>query len=404
MTQDMDRRVSTFVAQAYERSPGVRRWFDDAGITPADIQGVADLDKIPVLTKDKMVELQAADPPFGGFLTVPLTDLSHIFFSPGPLYEPAVDETSLLETAVPLFRAAGFNAESIVLNALSYHLVPAGLMVDRVLQHVGATVIPVGVGNADLQMKMLVDFGVTGYVGTPSWLATLLKKADEQGFPREAIRLRHALVTAEPLPPSLRAMLVDDYGIRVTNAYATAELGFLAYDQEGQMALRLLEGPIIQVVDRDSGRSVAPGGAGEVVVTVFNPEYPLIRFGTGDMAVNVDPAPGKSTQSQRAIILVGRVGDAVKIRGMFVHPNQLAFAMRRFPAVTAYQAVVRRPELRDEWVLRLVLGGDVEDRDRLAEAVKATVREVCRVRLDGIEFVDSLPEDTSPIVDERTWE
>ncbi len=403
MSTDLDRRVATFVAEAYERSVGVRRWFDQAGITPADIQGVADLEKIPVLSKDKMIELQAADPPFGGFLTVPLTEVSHVFFSPGPLYEPAADESSLMETAAPLFREAGFGPESVVLNALSYHLVPAGLMVDRVLQHVGATVIPVGVGNADLQVKMMVDFGVTGYVGTPSWLMSLLKKAEEMGVPREAIRLKHALVTAEPLPASLRVRLVNEYGIQVTNAYATAELGFLAYDREGQMAMRLLEGPIIQVVDRDTGKTVAPGDAGEVVVTLFNPTYPLIRFGTGDLAVNVDPAPGKSRQSERAIILVGRVGDAVKVRGMFVHPNQIAFALSRFP-VAAHQAVVRRPELRDEWVLRIVLAEDVEDREQLAEAIKATIREVCRVRLDGLEFVDNLPGDAPAIVDERTWD
>ncbi len=402
MTSELDKRVASFIARAYEQSAGVRRWFDQAGITPADIQGVADLDKIPVLTKDKMVELQAADPPFGGFLTVPITKVSHIFFSPGPLYEPAVDETSLMETAAPLFRLAGFGPESVVMNTLSYHLVPAGLMVDRVLQHVGATVLPLGVGNADLQVKMMVDFKATGYVGTPSWLMNLLKKAEEMGVPREAIHLRHALVTAEPLPPSLRATLVDEYGIQVTNAYATAELGFLAYDQEGQMALRLLEGPIIQVVDRDTGKTVAPGDAGEVVVTVFNPAYPLIRFGTGDMAVNVDPAPGKSRQSERAIILVGRVGDAVKVRGMFVHPNQIRFALSRFP-VAAHQAVVRRPEFRDEWVLRVVLAEEVADREALAEQIKAAIREVCRVRLDGLEFVDSLPEGAPPIVDEREW-
>lgn len=402
MSTDLDSRVASFVKDAYERSAGVRRWFEQAGLTPADIRGVADLEKIPVLTKDKMVELQTADPPFGGFLTVPVTEVSHVFFSPGPLYEPAVDEASLVETAVPLFRLAGFGSESIVLNTLSYHLVPAGLMIDRVLQHVGATVIPAGVGNADLQVKMMVDFRVTGYVGTPSWLMSLLKKAEEMGVPREKIHLRHALVTAEPLPPSLRATLVGDYGIQVTNAYATAELGFLAYDREGQMALRLLEGPIIQVVDRDTGKTVAPGDAGEVVVTVFNPAYPLIRFGTGDMAVNVDPAPGKSRQSERAIILVGRVGDAVKVRGMFVHPNQIAFALKRFP-VAAHQAVVRRPEFRDEWILRVVLAEDVDDRNALAEQIKAAVREICRVRLDALEFVDSLPENAPPIVDEREW-
>ena len=403
MTTDLDSRVASFVAMAYERAPGVRRWFEQAGITPADVQRVADLDKIPVLTKDQMVAFQVAVPPFAGFLTVPITQVSHVFFSPGPLYEPEADEESLMETAGPLFRLAGFGPDDVALNTLSYHLVPAGLMIDRVLQHVGATVIPAGVGNADLQVKMMVDFGATGYVGTPSWLMSLLKKAEDAGVPRDAIKLRHALVTAEPLAASVRAALVDDYGLTVTNAYATAELGFLAYDQVGERAMRLLEGPIIQVVDRDTGKTVGPGDVGEVVVTAFNPTYPLIRFGTGDLAVNLDPAPGKSKQSERAIMLVGRVGDAVKVRGMFVHPNQITFALSRFP-IAAWQAVVRRPDLRDEWTLRLVLSDPAADRDALLESIPALIREVCRVRLDHLEFLDALPAGASKIVDQRKWD
>lgn len=404
MTTDINARLASFVATAYERAPGVRRWFEAAGLTPADIQGVNDLDKVPVLTKDRMVELQAADPPFGGFLTVPVTDVSHLFSSPGPLYEPHADEGTLLETAAPLFRLAGFGPDSVVLNALSYHLVPAGLMVDTVLRQVGATVIPVGVGNADLQVKMMVDFAVTGYVGTASWLMTLLKKAEEEiNVPRGAIPLRHALVTAEPLAASVRATLVNAYGLTVTNAYATAELGFLAYDQQGEMAMRLLEGPIIQVVDRDTGKRVAAGDVGEVVVTTFNPTYPLIRFGTGDLAVNVDPAPGRSSQGERAIILVGRVGDAVKVRGMFVHPNQITFALSRFP-VAGYQAIVRRPELRDELTLRLVLSDPTTDREALVASLRPTFKQVCRVNVDRVEFVETIPPDAPKIVDERRWD
>jgi phenylacetate-CoA ligase len=403
MTADMNAKIASFVKYAYDKAPGVRRWLDAAGVHPDDIRSEADLNRIPVLSKDKMVELQAEDPPFGGFLAVPMSEVTHVFFSPGPLYEPGGEETMMMDTAEPLFRKAGFGKDGVALNTLSYHLVPAGLMIDTVLQRVGTTVIPVGVGNADLQIKMMVDFGADGYVGTPSWLATLFKKAEEMGIPASQLPLRHVLLTAEPLSATMRTMFIQEYGLRVTNAYATAELGFLAYDQEGQMAMRLLEGPLIQLVDRDTGDLVGPGDAGEVVITNFNQIYPLIRFGTGDLAVNVDPAPGQSRQGDRSIILVGRVGDAVKVRGMFVHPNQLRFALARFP-VANHRAVVRRPELRDELTLQVVLSAEPEDKDALANQIRSAVRDVCRVKLDHLEFVAALPEDGPKIVDERSWD
>ncbi len=403
MSAELDRKIADFVAYAYRHAPGVKRWLDAAEVKPEEIQGEADLARVPVLTKDKMVELQAQDPPFGGFLAVPITQVTHLFFSPGPLYEPAGQETELIDTAEPLFRQAGFDEEGIALNTLSYHLVPAGLMIDGVLQRVGCTVVPVGVGNADLQVKMMQDFGVTGYVGTPSWLATLLKKADEMEIPAAEMALKNVLLTAEPLSASMRTMFMEEYGLQVTNAYATAELGFLAYDQEGQTALRLLEGPLIQVVDRDTGQTVGPGDVGEVVVTNFNRTYPLIRFGTGDLAMNVDPAPGKSRQGERAIILVGRVGEAVKVRGMFVHPNQLAFALSRFP-IAGYRAIVRRPQLRDEFILQVVPAPEAGEVKELADEIRQAVRDVCRVRLDHLEFVDELPEEGPKILDERRWD
>ncbi len=403
MTTDLDARVAAFVAEAYDRAPGVRRWFEAAGLTPAAVQGAADLDKIPVLTKDRMVELQAAEPPFGGFLAVPLAEVKRLFLSPGPLYEPHASETVLFDTAAPLMQLAGLGRGSIVLNALSYHLVPAGMLIDLMLQHVGAIVVPVGVGNADLQVKMMLDLGVNGYVGSASWLMTLLQKAEEMQIPRTALALRQALLTAEPLAGRVRASLVNDYGLTVTNAYSTAELGFLAYDQTGAMSMRLLDGPIIQIVDRDSGAAVGPGEAGEVVVTNFNPTYPLIRFGTGDLAMNLDPAPGVSRQSERAITLVGRVGDAVKVRGMFLHPNQVAFALGRFP-IAAHQAVVRRPGVRDELTLRLVLSDPQADSAALTEPLRAAFKQVCRVSVDAFEFVAELAANAPKIVDERRWD
>ncbi len=402
----LSERLRHIVRHAYDNALAVKEIMDGAGVSPDDIQTLADLDKIPVTSKDRLVELQAADPPFGGFLAVPLDTLQHVFLSPGPLYEPSADESAVLDAARAMLAVAGFTAGDVVINTFGYHLIPTGLVVDQVLTQIGATVIPAGVGNADLQIKMMLDLGVTGYIGTPSWLMALIEKTKERGLDFGQFSLRKALVSAEPLPPTLRQTFVEEYGLSVANVYGTAELGALAYNTEGGPAMRLFKTPIIQVVDSETGQSVGPGAAGEVVVTTFNETYPLIRLGTGDLAINMDPAPGESRQEERAIILVGRVGDAVKVRGMFVHPNQLRFALAQIPGIARAQAVVARPENRDQLTLRVVMTDEAADREALTNGLNAAVQSACRVKLDGVEFVaaDALAEDAALILDERSWE
>jgi len=403
MTVDLDARVAAFVPAAYAAAPGVKRWLDQAGIAPEDIRSVADLNSIPVLTKDKLVELQATDPPFGGFLGVPMSHVERIFISPGPLYEVHGNERDWQETGAEMLRQAGFSQESVVLNALNYHLASGGFLLDGILRQLGAAVIPVGVGNADLQIKMMMELKATGYAGTPSWLLTLLRKADEMDAPREQIKLRYALVSAEPLAASDRATLVDEYGISVINAYATAELGMLAYDLEGAPAMRLVESPVVQLVDRDTGEEVGPGDVGEVVVTNLNMTYPLIRLGTGDLAMNIDPAPGESSQGQRSIRLVGRVGDAIKVRGMFVHPNQVRAALGQH-GISDFSAVVERPDVRDMLTLQVVAPAELANDDAFVEELRAAFRQICRINLDALEFVESVGDEAGKIVDKRSWD
>jgi phenylacetate-CoA ligase len=406
MTEKMDSRVKDVVATAYTHSKEVRDRFDAAGLTPADIQNVADLARVPVREKDEVVALQQANPPFGGLLAVPIEQVRHIFFSPGPLYEPeADDDRTPFEMAKVVFKRCGFGSGDIVLNSLSYHLVPAGLLVDRALTEMGCTVIPGGVGNSDLQLKMMIDLGVTGYAGTPSFLMQLLEKAEEAGVSvQTGLKLRKIVTTAEPLPLSMRQNFIERFGLSVGNCYATAELGLLALDTTGAMAMGLLPEPVIQVVDPDTGRAVGPGEVGEVVVTNYSRSYPLIRFGTGDMAVNVDPNPGESVQEERSVILVGRRGEAVKVRGMFVHPNQLRFAVAPFPDVKAVQGIVTRPENRDYLALRVVVS-ESSDQETLIEQLKASVTAACRVRVDEIDFVtpDTIPPGAPGMVDKRDW-
>jgi phenylacetate-CoA ligase len=406
MTNSLDDKLRHIVQHAYANAPMVKTIFDQSGLTPGEVQSLDDLDKIPVTSKDRLVQLQQEKPPFGGFLAVPMDRLEHVFFSPGPLYEPHAGESAVMDTIREMFEVAGFGTGDMVINAFGYHLIPTGLAVDEVLRETGATVIPAGVGNADLQIKMMLDMKATGYIGTPSWLMALIEKAEETGLDFvKAFSLKKALVSAEPLSPQMRQAFVEKYNLNLTNAYGTAELGFLAYDNEGGMAMRLLESSIIQVTNPETGEAVGAGETGEVVVTTFNETYPLIRLGTGDLAMNVDPAPGESRQGERSIILVGRVGEAVKVRGMFVHPNQLRFAVGQVPGVKGFQARVTRPENRDSFTLRVALADESLDRQTLTETLSQVVQSACRVKVDQVKFVpsDEFDEDAEIIADKRTW-
>jgi len=397
----LDRELARFVKHAYAHAPAVKKIFDEAGVKPRDIKRVADLERVPVTSKDKLAQLQRESPPFGGFLAAKSHRLKHIFLSPGPLYEPHGAEKALVRVAADVFRVAGFKRGDIVLNTLSYHLVPAGLLLDAGLQRVGATVVPSGVGNTELQVKLLLDLRVNGYAGAPSFLMTIVKKAEEMGLNfKEKFALHHTLFTAEPYPPSLRAQFEGVYGLQTTNVYATAELGFLAYDDETKAALKIADGVVVELVDPATGKRVGVREPGEVVVTTFNETYPTIRLGTGDMAVYSD-------ESLQRILLVGRVGDAVKVRGMFVHPNQLRLAASKFPAIARLQGIVTRPDnARDAFTLQVELADPAADRDALSASFGEAVRGVCRVGVDKIEFVPvgTIAADAKMMVDERKWE
>ncbi len=402
-----DDQLAQFVQHAYAYAPAIKRIFDNAGLSPDDVKTIADLERVPVTSKDKLAQLQREQPPFGGFLAVDPKSLKHIYLSPGPLYEPHGEEQALVRVAAGIFQVAGFKRGDIVLNTLSYHLVPAGLLLDAALQHVGACVIPGGVGNTELQVKMMLDLKVNGYAGTPSFLMTIIKKAEEMGLQfKEQFALSHTLFTAEPYPPSLRAQFEGVNGLRTKNVYATAELGFLAYDCEQKSGLHLADDVIIELVDPSTGKRIGPREPGEVVVTTFNETYPIIRLGTGDLAAYTDEPCPCGRPSLRLLGLLGRVGDAIKVRGMFVHPNQLRIAQAKFPAIARVQGFVTRPRMRDEFTLKVELAEEVADRDALAHGFGNAVRELCRVGVDRIEFVPAgtIAADAKMMVDERKWE
>lgn len=348
---------------------------------------------LPILSKDDVLALQQADPPFGGALS-PSAHVRRVFQSPGPIYEPQLDGADPWRWG-PSLQAAGMGAEDLVLNCFGYHLSPAGAMFEEAALALGARVLPGGIGNQDLQARAVADLGVTAYTGLPSYLKAILDRYDELGLPRERWRLHRALVTAEPLPDSLRALLVERVPT-VLMAYGTAETGLIGYETEPGGGLVPAPGVLVQICDLDTGTPITEG-EGQVVVTLLRPDYPMVRFGTGDLSawrLGPDGSP-------RLVGVLGRSGAAVKVRGMFLHPRQAAAVLAGVADVQQWRFVIDRVDHRDELGCEVVVRPGVD-----AAAVVADVTE--RVR-SGLRFscavsaVESLPDDAAPITDRRDW-
>jgi phenylacetate-CoA ligase len=378
---------------------------DRSGVSPSEIKTVNDLGKIPITSQSEMVSLQKENPPFGGFLTLPIEKVERIFVSPGPIYEPIriEDFANAAKQALSVF---GIKKGDRVLNTFSYHMVPAGLWVDQALRLLGATVIPAGVGMTDLQVRIMKDLKITGYVGTPSFLMTLIKKSEEMGFQfRKDFSLGFALCSAEILPPSMRRSFEEDYGIKVVDTYGSAILGILGYECEEKSGFHFPNGLIIEIVDPTTGKSLGAGEVGEVVVTLFDKIYPLIRFATGDLSSFTDRPCSCGRKSFRLTRIIGRTGDAVKVRGMFIHSKQIEEVLQRFPEISRFQILISRPEYRDEWTIQVELKEEV-DRERFSKFLQEGIQESCRLRPDRIDFVSegTIPEGAKKIIDQRTWE
>ena len=391
--------LPNLVAHLAENAPGFAARIKAAGLTLDDLRNPKALDALPVVRKDDLVESQAANPPFGGFLACAPGELKRIFQSPGPIYDPESRVADYWRWA-PALRAAGFQPGEVVLNAFGYHLTPAGAMFEEGLWAVGCTVIPGGVGNQESQVRILHDLDVTGYTGLPSYLKALLDKANELGL---SVKLNKALVTAEPLPPSLRAAL-NEQGVTVRQGYGTAECGNLGYECEVQDGWHLPEDALVQVCDLTSGEPLLPGESGEIVVTLFTRDYALVRFGTGDLSALNDEACACGRTTPRLMGWQGRVGDAVKVRGMFLHPRQLSGVMARFPEVKRWQAVITRQEHKDYLTLQVVLEHGV-DPTALGERLTQTAREIIKFNIAVANVSEQeLPPGDPPIQDTRVWE
>lgn len=394
----MDAAVADAVAAGCRRVPALAERLSRAGMAPEDVTGVAGLAALPVLSKDEVLEVQRADPPFGGMLADG-ADVVRVFQSPGPLYEPQLAGEDPWRWGQAL-AGLGVGAGDTVLNCFGYHLSPAGAMMESGARAVGARVVPGGIGSQELQVRAIADLGVTAYTGLPSYLNALLERYDGAGLDPARWRLTRAMVTAEPLPESLRAVLTERVP-HVQMAYGTGETGLLAHETGDGHGLALAQGVLVQVCELGTGRPVEDDTEGEVVVTLLRPDYPLVRFGTGDLSgwqVGPDGSP-------RLRGVLGRSGAAVKVRGMFLHPRQVAEVMAGAP-VSRYRFVIGRENHRDTLRCEVVPEPGASS-DGVADEVRRRVRDGLRFNAEVV-AVEALPGDgddanAGPLVDTRDW-
>jgi len=385
-----DHAVARMIAASAARVPWFAARLAAAGLDPAAVRGCDDASRLPVFAKDQLLAAQRAAPPFGGLVAADAV-LRKVFCSPGPLYEPQLAGPDPWRWAAAV-RAAGIGPGDRVLNCFSYHLSPAGAMLEEACLAVGATVIPAGVGNHDLQVEVAAQVGATAYVGLPSYLKSLVSKAQDRGLPWT---IRRALVTAEPLPDSLRSWLEDHVPV-VLQSYGTAEAGLLGYETAPRSGLHVPDDVLVEVCDLDSGAPQLDDRIGQVVVTLFDPAFPLVRLGTGDLSAWTVGRDG----SLRLAGVLGRSGEAVKVRGLFLHPRQAAAVLERIPGVARHRFVVRRHDHQDALRCEIVAEAGA-DEAALVPAVRDQLRGALRLAAEVI-CVPALP-DGSTIVDERDW-
>jgi len=403
----LNQRLSQTVDHAYRHAPAVKEIFDKAGVSPAQIRTIKDLERLPIIRKTDLIELQKVHPPYGGLLAIPPADVERIFISPGPVYEPI--QHAGIKWFAKSFWAAGFRKGDVVVNTFTYHMSPAGILFHEAIRDCGATVVVMGTGNTEIQIKTMYDLKVSGFVGTPTFLMTIIKRAEEMGYNfHQDFALRRAWFTGEMLPPSLRKTFEEDYQIATAQAYAVTEPGgAIAYECCQKSGMHLMDEYIVEIVDPETGKQLGPGEIGEIVVTpIHNKTWGLIRFGTGDMSSYITEPCSCGRTANRLTGIVGRTGDAIKVRGMFVVAKQAEQAITSFEQISRFQIVVGRKEHRDEMTLKVELKDEAIDKSKLAEDLNKRFQDVCRMKLDKIDFVGkgTIPEEHQKIVDERTWE
>ncbi len=388
---DLARTLPQQLARA-KQAPGYAGMLDD--VDPEQVTSVADLAALPVLRKSELSRAQAANPPFGGFTVKPAQGFAHIFQSPGPIYEPGGVDQDWWRMG-RFLNAAGIGPGDVVQNCFGYHLTPAGMIFENGARAVGAAVLPAGTGQTELQVTAARDVGATAYAGTPDYLKVILDRADAMGI---ELSFSKAAVGGGALFPSLRQEYADR-GISCLQCYATADLGNIAYESPAMEGLITDEHVIVEIVTPGTGTPVALGEVGEVLVTTLNPDYPLIRFATGDLSAVL---PGQSPCGRTNLRIkgwMGRADQTTKIKGMFVRPEQVAALVDKHDEIVKARVVASRDGEMDVMTVRIeAKGGDEADFARsVVELLKL------KGRVEVLE-PGTLPKDGLVIEDQRSYD
>ena len=370
-------------------------------VDAASVNSRVALAKLPVIRKHELLEQQQAlrgEDIFGGFSAIAYgRAMPRIFASPGTIYEPEGARSDYWRMARAMF-AAGFRENELIHNCFSYHFTPAGSMMETGAHALGCTVFAGGIGQTEQQVQAMAELKPAGYIGTPSFLKIIVEKAAEMGVALPSVR--KALVSGEAFPPSLRDWLAER-GIAGYQCYATADLGLIAYETSAREGLVLDEGVIVEIVRPGTGDPVPEGEVGELVVTTLNPDYPLIRFGTGDLSAVLTGTCPTGRTNQRIKGWMGRADQTTKVRGMFVHPGQVAEVTKRFPAIKRARLVVSGEMANDQLTLKV----ETLETAGLAEKISEAVRDVTKLRADiALVEVGSLPNDGKVIEDARSYQ
>jgi len=399
--RDLLARLPRQVAHARTNAPGFARLLKD--VDPREIVSRSALAGLPVTRKSDLKALQAEIRPLGGLNATPVAKLAKLFVSPGPICEPEGYGKDWWRTGRALY-AAGFRPGDLVANTFAYHFTPAGSMLETGALACGCAVVPTGVGQTEMQVAAIADLRISGYIGTPSFLKLIIDKADE--LDADLACLTKAMVGGEYVPPALRAAMTDR-GLSVMQCYATADLGLIAYESRGPDGkvcdgMTVDENILLEIVRPGTGDPVADGEVGEVVVTTFNPDYPLIRFATGDLSAVL---PGRSPCGRTNVRIkgwMGRADQTTKVKGMFVHPSQIAEVVKRHAEVRRARLIVDTADGQD----RMTLHCEVERAPvGLAERIVATLRDITKLRGEAaLRSPGELPNDGKVIEDTRKYE
>ncbi|MBW1782006.1 MAG: AMP-binding protein [Deltaproteobacteria bacterium] len=396
--------VDTF-RHAYEHTDAYKEHFGSAGIHVSDIKDINDMEKLPILRMETIVERQKKDPPFGGFETGNPADMRRIYVNPGLIYQPG--EQHYLDTSwAEALCAAGFEPEDRILNTFNYHLWPFAFMLDESVRMIGGTVIPSGIGNTLMQIRIMQGLKINGFMGTPSFLMTMIQRAEGMKLDlKHDIHLKKALVAAEMLPESLRSRLQDKLGMSIRQGYGTVFLGCIGYECAYMTGLHVPDSIYVEVVDPHTGKATQPGAAGEIVATSFNKYYPMIRVATGDISILTHQSCSCGRNGLMLKKILGRTDQATKVRGTFVHTWQTDEVISRHPEVFKYQVVITRENHNDIMTFVVELKEEQREFGMIRARIERDIKDILTIR--GV--VQVVPKGTIPdfhkkIEDQRTWE